>query len=89
VCLLAKHIHAKFQCPSFFPDGFGEILKKIPKKKLVFQKSYSAKFKKIQIVVCSFKVELAKHVHAKFQLFSLYPDELRQIGDLFSGKFRI
>jgi hypothetical protein len=29
-------------------------------------------------------LNLAKHVHAKFQLSSLYPNGLRQIFDLFS-----
>jgi hypothetical protein len=31
-------------------------------------------------------LNLAKHVHAKFQLSSLYPDGLRQIIDLISRK---
>jgi hypothetical protein len=31
---------------------------------------------------------LAKHVHFKFQLSSLYPDGLRQIFDLFSRKIK-
>jgi hypothetical protein len=33
--------------------------------------------------------QLAKHVHAKFQLSSFYPDGLRQIFDHFSSQFTI
>jgi hypothetical protein len=35
-----------------------------------------------------FHLHLAKHVHAKFQLSSFYPDGLRQIFDHFSSKFQ-
>jgi hypothetical protein len=34
------------------------------------------------------KFELAKHVHAKFQLFTFYPDGLRILVDIFSRKFK-
>jgi hypothetical protein len=33
-------------------------------------------------------LQLAKHVHAKFQLSSFYPDGPRQIFDDFSSKFQ-
>jgi hypothetical protein len=33
-------------------------------------------------------LQLAKHVNAKFQLSSFYPDGLRQIADHFSSKFQ-
>jgi hypothetical protein len=33
-------------------------------------------------------LQLAKHVHAKFQPSSFYPDGLRQIFDYFSSKFQ-
>jgi hypothetical protein len=34
-------------------------------------------------------LQLAKHVHAKFQLSSFYPDGLGQIFDYFQVNFRI
>jgi hypothetical protein len=33
-------------------------------------------------------LQLAKHVHAKFQLSSFHPDGLRPIFDHFSSKFQ-
>jgi hypothetical protein len=33
-------------------------------------------------------LQLANHVHAKFQLSCFYPDGLRQIIDHFSSKFQ-
>jgi hypothetical protein len=47
----------------------------------IFQENFWANSKKIQIWVCNFLLNLAKHVHAEFQLSNLYPDGLRQIQD--------
>jgi hypothetical protein len=33
-------------------------------------------------------LQTAKHIHAKFQVSSFYPDGLRQIFDHFSSKFQ-
>jgi hypothetical protein len=33
-------------------------------------------------------LQLAKHVHAKFKVSSIYPDGLKQIFDHFSSKFQ-
>jgi hypothetical protein len=48
----------------------------------IFQKNSLANSKP----ECNFILNLAKHVYAKFQLPSFYPDGLRQIYDLFSRK---
>jgi hypothetical protein len=45
----------------------------------IFQENSSANSKKIQTWVCNFILNLAKHVHAKFQLSSFYPDGLGHI----------
>jgi hypothetical protein len=50
----------------------------------IFQANFSAHSKKFQMRVCNLLFNLAKHVHAEFQLSTLYPDGLRQIFDLFS-----
>jgi hypothetical protein len=34
------------------------------------------------------KFDYTNHVHAKYQLSSFYPDELRQVLDLFARKFQ-
>jgi hypothetical protein len=49
----------------------------------IFQENSLANSKKIQILVSYFILNLAKHVHVKFQLSTFYPDELRQIFDHF------
>jgi hypothetical protein len=54
----------------------------------IFQEKLLSEFKKNQTWVCNFKLNLAKHIHAKFQLSSLNPDGLRQIFDLFSRKIQ-
>jgi hypothetical protein len=54
----------------------------------IFQENSLANSKKFQTRVCNFILNLAKHVHAKFQLSSFYPDGLRQIFDLFSRKIQ-
>jgi hypothetical protein len=55
----------------------------------IFQENSLANSEKNQTWVCNFILNVAKHVHAKFQLSSLYPDGLRQIFDLFQEKFKI
>jgi hypothetical protein len=50
----------------------------------IFQENSYANSEKFQIWVCNFLLNQAKHVYAKFQPFSLYPDGLRQIFDLLS-----
>jgi hypothetical protein len=58
----------------------------------IFQENSLANSKKFQTWVCNFILNLAKHVHAKFQNFSsspsFYPDGLRQIFYLFSRKIQ-
>jgi hypothetical protein len=54
----------------------------------IFQENFLENSKKIQIWVCNFLLNLAKHVHAKFQLSGFYPDELTQFFDLFSSKIQ-
>jgi hypothetical protein len=54
----------------------------------IFQENSSANSEKFQTCVCNFIFNLAKHVHAKFQLSILYPDGLRQIFDIFSRKIQ-
>jgi hypothetical protein len=55
----------------------------------VFQENSSANFEKVKFLVLTYICQLATHVYAKFQLSSFYPDGLRQILDLFQGKFKI
>jgi hypothetical protein len=57
-------------------------------KVLNFSENSSANFQKFQIWVCSFKVGLLKHVHAKFRLSSFHPDGLRNFVDIFLRKFQ-
>jgi hypothetical protein len=52
----------------------------------IFQENSEANSKKIQIRGFNFVLNLAKQVHANYQLSSFYPDGLRQIFDLFSRK---
>jgi uncharacterized protein YeaO (DUF488 family) len=48
-----------------------------------FSGKFLNEFKKIQTCACYFLLNLAKHVHAKFQLSSFYPDRFRHIFDHF------
>jgi hypothetical protein len=50
---------------------------------------FFSEFLKIPNLNIQLLFELAKHIHAKFQLSSFYPDGLRQIFDHFSSKFPI
>jgi hypothetical protein len=52
----------------------------------VFQENSLANFEKVKFLVLTYIFQLAKHVHAKFQHSSFYPD--RQIFDLFSRKIQ-
>jgi hypothetical protein len=54
----------------------------------IFQENSLVNSKKFQTCLCNFLLNLAKHVPAKFQLSSLYPDGLRQIFDLLSRKIQ-
>jgi hypothetical protein len=54
----------------------------------IFQENSLANSKKLQTWVHNFILNLAKYVHAKFQLSSLFPDGLRQIFDYFWRKFQ-
>jgi hypothetical protein len=49
----------------------------------IFQENSLANSKKFQTSVYNFMPNQAKHIHAKFQLSSLYPDGLGQIFDHF------
>jgi hypothetical protein len=53
-----------------------------------FHENSKANSKKIQIWVYNFLLNLAKHVYAKCQLSTLYPDGLRHIFDNFWRKFQ-
>jgi hypothetical protein len=75
--LVAKHVHAKFQLSSFYPDGLRHIFIQN------FSGNPQATSKKFQNQVSRFMFQLAEHVHAKFQLSSFYPAGLRQIFKLF------
>jgi hypothetical protein len=55
-------------------------------KSRIFQENSEANSKNFQ--TCNFIFNLATHVHAKFQLSSLYTDGLKQIFDLFSRKIQ-
>jgi hypothetical protein len=54
----------------------------------VCQENSVANFKKFQIWIYIYIGQLALHVHAKFQLSTCYSDQLRQIFDHFSRKFK-
>jgi hypothetical protein len=49
----------------------------------IFQENSSANSEKIQKRVRNFIFHIAKHVYAKFQLSSFYPDGLKHIFDHF------
>jgi hypothetical protein len=85
---LAKNVHAKFQLSSFYPERLRNFLTIFQVNIRIFLKNSLANLKKIQIWVCSLLLQLAKHVHAKFQFPSFYPDELRIFFDVFSSKFQ-
>jgi hypothetical protein len=53
-----------------------------------FSGNHLSEFQKILNLSMQFHFKLAKHVHAKFQLSSFYPDGLRQIFDHFWRKFQ-
>jgi ribosomal protein S17E len=82
---LAKHVYAKCQLSILYPDGLRHIFEENFR---IFQENSLANSKKIQTWVCTFILNLAKHVHAKFQLSSLNPDGLRHIFDNFWRKFQ-
>jgi hypothetical protein len=90
---LAKHVHAKFQLSSLYPDGLRHIFDHFWRKFQDFIGKLLSEFRKIPnlqfyvFYVCNFQLNLAKHVHAKFQLSSFYPDGLRQIFDHVWRKF--
>jgi hypothetical protein len=52
-----------------------------------FQEELLSEFQK-NPNVCCLMLQLAKNVHAKFQLPSFYPDGLRQIFEHFSSEFQ-
>jgi hypothetical protein len=54
----------------------------------IFQENSVANSMKFQTWVSHFILNLAKQVHAKFQISSFYPDGLRHIFDLFSRKIQ-
>jgi hypothetical protein len=54
----------------------------------VFQENSLANFQKVKFFVLTYIFQLATQVHAKFQLFSFYPDGLRQMFNLFSRKIQ-
>jgi hypothetical protein len=85
---LAKHVYAKFQIPSFYSDGLRHTFDHFWKKNRIFQENSLANSKKIQTWVSNCIFNLAKHVHAKFKLSSLYLDGLRLIFYLFSRKIQ-
>jgi hypothetical protein len=62
------------------PNEFFDIFSK---QKFSFSENSEANSEKLQIWVRSFMCQLAKHIHAKFQLSGFYPDGLRQIFDIF------
>jgi hypothetical protein len=72
MCQLAKHVHAKFQVSSFYPDGLRQVFDIFPRKFRIFQVILN--FKNFQNQVSKFIFQLAKYVHAKFQLSSFNPD---------------
>jgi hypothetical protein len=85
---LAKLVHAKFQLSSFYPDGLRHILTIFEENFRIFQENSLANSIKFPTWACNFILNLVKHVHAKFQLSSFYPDGFRQIVDHFSRKYQ-
>jgi hypothetical protein len=85
---LAKHVHAKFQLSSLYPDGLRHIFDHFKRKFQDISGKLLSEFNKILTLVCNFMLNLAKHVHAKFQLSSLNPDGLRNFFELFSRKIQ-
>jgi hypothetical protein len=81
---LAKHVHAKFQLFILYLDGLRHIFEENFR---IFQDNSLANSKQIQTWLWNVKLNPAKHVHAKFQLSSLYPDGLRSIFDHFWRNF--
>jgi hypothetical protein len=81
-------IHAKCQLSSFYPAGLTIFLTIFQLNFRIFQKNSEANLKIIRIWICCFMLQLSKHVHAKFQLSSFYPDGFRNFFDIFSRKFQ-
>jgi hypothetical protein len=81
------NIEKLIQLSSFYLDGFRHI---IEENFRIFQENSLANFKnsKPECATLYFILYLAKHVYAKFQLSSLYPDGLRQKFYLFSRKIQ-
>jgi hypothetical protein len=82
----SKHVPAKFQLSSYYPDGLGQIFEIFPIFFLNFTGKLLSKFQKFQIRVCWFMTLQTKHVYAKFQLCSFNQDGLRQIFDNYPRK---
>jgi hypothetical protein len=59
--------------------GLDTFLTIIEENVRIFQENSLANSIKFQTLLPHFILNLAKHVHAKFQLPSFYPDGLRQI----------
>jgi translation initiation factor 2 alpha subunit (eIF-2alpha) len=71
--IIEKLIYAKFQL-------FNTFLTFVQDKYQYFSGNRLSELKKILNLCMQFHIpKQAKHVHAKFQLFSLYSDGLRQI----------
>jgi hypothetical protein len=85
---LAKHVHAKFELSSSTQTDLDTFLTIFEENSRIFQKNSLANSKNFQTWLCSYLINLAKHVHAKCQLSNLYPDGLRHIFDLFSRKIQ-
>jgi hypothetical protein len=63
-------------------DGIRQIFDIFQGKFRFFQEYSKANFRNFQNHVCRSMCQPTKHIHAKFQLFSFYPDGRRQIFDL-------
>jgi hypothetical protein len=85
---LAKHIHAKFQLSSLYPDGLRQIFDLFSRKIQDFSGNLLSKFQKIPNLSIQFYNKPSKAYSCKFQLTSLYPDGLRQFFYLFSRKIQ-
>jgi hypothetical protein len=82
-------ILAKFQLSSLNSDGLGHVFDIFSRKFRKITENSSANFRYFQNQVCrSMMIQLAKHVYAKFQLSSFYPDSRRTNFRHFSQKIQ-
>ena len=85
---IAKHIYAKSLVASSYPDGLRHFFDIFSRKFQNFTSKSLANFWNFEIWVQNFIIYIAKHIYAKFQVVSSYPDALRHFFTFFQEIFR-